>query len=113
MVPDETVDAPCARHLLCAIPAVVFGDPHFITFDGLQYSFNGKGEYTLVSWDKEDLQIQGRTEPGNCKRATFKMSKCLPAIKFRSLMFFHASYSVGHQPKCNQTDVYGHAGEQV
>ncbi|KAK7895287.1 hypothetical protein WMY93_020612 [Mugilogobius chulae] len=43
--------------------AVVFGDPHFLTFDGLSYSFNGKGEYTLVSAEERGLIIQGRTEP--------------------------------------------------
>ncbi|KAF7217070.1 sushi domain-containing protein 2 isoform X1 [Nothobranchius furzeri] len=43
--------------------AVVFGDPHFMTFDGASYSFNGKGEYTLVTSDEKQLQIQGRTEP--------------------------------------------------
>uniref|UniRef100_A0A3B4V535 Sushi domain containing 2 n=1 Tax=Seriola dumerili TaxID=41447 RepID=A0A3B4V535_SERDU len=45
--------------------AVVFGDPHFITFDGVSYSFNGKGEYTLVTSAKRGLTIQGRTEPVN------------------------------------------------
>ncbi|XP_059214649.1 sushi domain-containing protein 2-like [Centropristis striata] len=45
--------------------AVVFGDPHFITFDGVSYSFNGLGEYTLVSSKKKGLTIQGRTEPVN------------------------------------------------
>uniref|UniRef100_A0A3P8SW11 Sushi domain containing 2 n=1 Tax=Amphiprion percula TaxID=161767 RepID=A0A3P8SW11_AMPPE len=43
--------------------AVVFGDPHFITFDGVSYSFNGKGEYTLVTSEETQLVIQGRTEP--------------------------------------------------
>ncbi|XP_074547073.1 sushi domain-containing protein 2-like [Halichoeres trimaculatus] len=45
--------------------AVVFGDPHFITFDGVSYSFNGKGEYTLVYSEEKHLVIQGRTEPVN------------------------------------------------
>lgn len=45
--------------------AVVFGDPHFITFDGVNYSFNGKGEYTLVKSNRTELAIQGRTEPVN------------------------------------------------
>uniref|UniRef100_A0A3Q3JPF9 Sushi domain containing 2 n=1 Tax=Monopterus albus TaxID=43700 RepID=A0A3Q3JPF9_MONAL len=45
--------------------AVVFGDPHFITFDGVSYSFNGKGEYTLVMSAQKQLTIQGRTEPVN------------------------------------------------
>lgn len=43
--------------------AVVFGDPHFITLDGLSYSFNGKGEYTLVYSEVKQLTVQGRTEP--------------------------------------------------
>ncbi|XP_033951669.1 sushi domain-containing protein 2-like isoform X1 [Pseudochaenichthys georgianus] len=45
--------------------AVVFGDPHFITFDGVSYSFNGFGEYTLVTSFAKGLTIQGRTEPVN------------------------------------------------
>ena len=28
--------------------ATVFGDPHVYTFDGLPYTFNGKGEFVLV-----------------------------------------------------------------
>lgn len=50
---------------------MVFGDPHFITFDGVSYSFNGKGEYTLVTSEKNKLTIQGRTEVVKCKTATF------------------------------------------
>ncbi|XP_031133889.1 sushi domain-containing protein 2-like isoform X2 [Sander lucioperca] len=53
--------------------AVVFGDPHFITFDGVSYSFNGNGEYTLVTSAKKRLTIQGRTEPVN--RTTIKATK--------------------------------------
>lgn len=47
---------------------MVFGDPHFITFDGVRYSFNGKGEYTLVTSERKELTIQGRTEPVNGER---------------------------------------------
>ncbi|XP_038589592.1 sushi domain-containing protein 2-like isoform X1 [Micropterus salmoides] len=53
------------RSYLSPSSAVVFGDPHFITFDGVSYSFNGKGEYTLVTSEKKKLTIQGRTEPVN------------------------------------------------
>ena len=41
----------------------MFGDPHFITFDGVTYSFNGKGEYSLVVSESRGLVIQGRTAP--------------------------------------------------
>ncbi|CAH0391044.1 unnamed protein product [Bemisia tabaci] len=42
----------------------VFGDPHFITFDDVQYTFNGKGEFVLVhtNSEKTKLDIQGRFE---------------------------------------------------
>uniref|UniRef100_A0AAY4B758 Sushi domain containing 2 n=1 Tax=Denticeps clupeoides TaxID=299321 RepID=A0AAY4B758_9TELE len=40
----------------------VFGDPHFITFDNVSYTFNGKGEYSLVVAAEKGLLVQGRTE---------------------------------------------------
>ncbi|XP_066592875.1 protein mesh isoform X2 [Prorops nasuta] len=44
--------------------ATVFGDPHIITFDGLPYTFNGKGEFVLVRVNdlRDKLDIQGRFE---------------------------------------------------
>ncbi|KAL1114994.1 hypothetical protein AAG570_007817, partial [Ranatra chinensis] len=44
--------------------ATVFGDPHIITFDDLEYTFNGKGEYVLVhtSTSTHKLDIQARFE---------------------------------------------------
>ncbi|XP_038054969.1 sushi domain-containing protein 2-like [Patiria miniata] len=41
-------------------PAAVFGEPHFITFDGTKYIFNGYGEFTLVSAPGANLTMQGR-----------------------------------------------------
>ncbi|XP_046806151.1 protein mesh [Lucilia cuprina] len=44
--------------------AGVFGDPHFITFDGTQYTFNGLGEFVLsrsVDADQR-FEVQGRFE---------------------------------------------------
>lgn len=42
----------------------VFGDPHFVTFDNLDYTFNGKGEFVLVRSmeEKYGLDVQGRFE---------------------------------------------------
>ncbi|XP_034194646.2 sushi domain containing 2 mesh isoform X1 [Osmia lignaria lignaria] len=44
--------------------ATVFGDPHVVTFDGLEYTFNGKGEFVLVRVNnmKDKLDIQARFE---------------------------------------------------
>ncbi|NXY74058.1 SUSD2 protein, partial [Glareola pratincola] len=42
--------------------ASAFGDPHFLTFDGLNFTFKGHGEYTLVESDLTLLRVQGRTQ---------------------------------------------------
>ena len=44
-----------------------FGDPHMRTLDGYDYTFNGLGEYVLVTIKSEDsvdelFLLQGRTE---------------------------------------------------
>lgn len=46
------------------ISATVFGDPHIVTFDELEYTFNGKGEYVLVhvNSSKAKFDVQGRFE---------------------------------------------------
>ncbi|XP_076249642.1 sushi domain containing 2 mesh [Calliopsis andreniformis] len=44
--------------------ATVFGDPHIVTFDNLEYTFNGKGEFVLlrVNHAKDKLDVQARFE---------------------------------------------------
>lgn len=44
--------------------ATVFGDPHIFTFDGLPYTFNGRGEFVLVKskTDRHKFDVQGRFE---------------------------------------------------
>ena len=46
----------------CGPLGAVFGDPHLITFDGTRYTFNGKGEYSLVVSEAKHFVVQGRTE---------------------------------------------------
>ena len=41
----------------------VIGDPHFITFDGTKYTFNGFGEFTLLRTHSNEFVVQGRMEP--------------------------------------------------
>ena len=40
--------------------ACIYGDPHIITLDGLRYTFNGKGEFTLIETDNNIFTLQGR-----------------------------------------------------
>ena len=42
----------------------MFGDPHIYTFDGMPYTFNGKGEFVLVRANspRVKLDVQGRFE---------------------------------------------------
>ena len=54
-----------------------FGDPHIQTVDGLQYVFNGYGEYFLLKPEnmQEEFCLQARTMPvwdvdGNDQNAT-------------------------------------------
>lgn len=41
--------------------ASAFGDPHFITFDGLNFTFKGLGEYLVLGSKRTSLSVQGRT----------------------------------------------------
>lgn len=42
-----------------------FGDPHLITFDGLRYSFQTVGEFTLVKSNDGKFEVQVRQTPVN------------------------------------------------
>ena len=38
----------------------MYGDPHIVTLDGHKYTFNGKGEYTLIATQDGSFTLQGR-----------------------------------------------------
>ena len=38
----------------------MFGDPHFISFDGSNYTFNGLGEFNVVTVNNPVMTIQTR-----------------------------------------------------
>lgn len=40
--------------------ACVYGDPHIVTLDGHKYTFNGKGEFTMISTADNQFTLQGR-----------------------------------------------------
>ncbi|XP_077806630.1 sushi domain-containing protein 2-like [Macaca mulatta] len=50
--------------------ASAFGDPHFVTFDGTNFTFNGRGEYVLLEAVLTDLRVQARAQPGRMSNGT-------------------------------------------
>ena len=40
----------------------LWGDPHFVTLDGGNYTFNGLGEYTMVNAKNGSFELQARTK---------------------------------------------------
>ncbi|XP_047446815.1 sushi domain-containing protein 2 [Mugil cephalus] len=62
---------------------VVLGDPHFITFDGLRYTFNGKGEYHLVSSPDRGLSVQARTEQVKLKNGSLARATRLSSVAMK------------------------------
>ena len=50
-------------HFFLAHTARNFGDPHFDTFDGLRYTFNGKGEFWLIRTTDDSVNVQVRLTP--------------------------------------------------
>ena len=49
------------------------GDPHFITLDNKNYTFNGLGEYVMLDANNSLFQVQVRTQlaPGDVKATVF------------------------------------------
>ena len=41
----------------------MLGDPHIVTLDGQKYTFNGKGEFTLIGTPDDSFTLQGRMIP--------------------------------------------------
>ncbi|XP_017307425.1 sushi domain-containing protein 2 isoform X2 [Ictalurus punctatus] len=63
--------------------ASVLGDPHFITFDGSTYTFNGKGEYVLLHSPEYQLTVQGRTEPMKSENGSVVMATRLSSVAMK------------------------------
>ncbi|XP_068615523.1 sushi domain-containing protein 2-like [Brachionichthys hirsutus] len=62
---------------------VVLGDPHFITFDGLGYTFNGRGEFYLVSSLDRELTVQVRTDQVKLKNGTLGKATRTSSVAMR------------------------------
>ena len=47
---------------LTSLSGWFYGDPHFVTLDGKNYTFNGVGEYTMVTTVNSTFVLQARTK---------------------------------------------------
>lgn len=65
------------------LAGVVLGNLHFVTFDGLKYTFNGKGEYHLVSAPDRELSVQARTEQVKLKNSTLVKATRLSSLAMK------------------------------
>ncbi len=66
--------------------AAIYGDPHVMTFDGKDYSFNARGEFRLLISTRHNFILQGRFErPPN---ASCKFKVLFLNIKLKSLTKF-------------------------
>uniref|UniRef100_A0A8C5FVH1 Sushi domain containing 2 n=1 Tax=Gadus morhua TaxID=8049 RepID=A0A8C5FVH1_GADMO len=62
---------------------VVIGDGNFVTFDNLEYTFNGRGEYDLVTSPDKELSVQVRTEQVKLKSGALREATRLSSVAMR------------------------------
>ncbi|XP_040859514.1 sushi domain-containing protein 2 [Ochotona curzoniae] len=60
--------------------ASAFGDPHFVTFDGTSFTFNGRGEYVLMEASTTKLRVQARAQPGTMSDGTMARATGLTSV---------------------------------
>ncbi|XP_006875012.1 PREDICTED: sushi domain-containing protein 2 [Chrysochloris asiatica] len=60
--------------------ASAFGDPHFLTFDGANFTFNGRGEYVLLEAGLTQLSVQARAQPGMMSNGSQALGTRLTAV---------------------------------
>ena len=59
--------------MLCLLTGWGFGDPHVLTLDNKNYTFNGLGEYVMLDAKDGFFQLQARTQlaPGDGTATAF------------------------------------------
>lgn len=61
----------------------MWGDPHILTHDGHKYTFNGKGEFTLIQTFNNSFTLQARMEPVNSSLGDDSQATVFTAIVSR------------------------------
>ena len=69
-----------SNHYVLVHKGWFWGDPHLNTLDGRMYTFNGRGEYTLVTLG-EVFELQARTEPVNMNTSATQFTACAMAAQ--------------------------------
>ena len=85
------------------------GDPHLVTLDGRKYTFNGRGEFTLIETSDSSITLQGRMVDITSQNGSNPMATVFSAIAARE----RDSDVVQFQASDNGTIVALVNGEQV
>ncbi|CAC5386536.1 Sushi, nidogen and EGF-like domain-containing protein 1,Alpha-tectorin [Mytilus coruscus] len=59
------------------------GDPHLVTLDGLDYTFNGVGEFTMIQGKDNHLILQARMEQFKDKHGNLKQASVITSVALR------------------------------
>ncbi|XP_053374889.1 mucin-like protein [Mercenaria mercenaria] len=84
-----------------------WGDPHFRTLDGMNFTFNGLGEYTLLQLDTDNVtfELQARTE--RAKKKNGELSYATVFCAFAAKDSSNASVHVELNNAQNGISLYG------
>ena len=66
--------------LINAVASRSYGEPHISTLDGLEYTFNGKGEYTYIETMDGSFVVQCRLEQATGPNGTLVAATLFTAI---------------------------------
>ena len=59
---QDIIDFTNISHIIFLLLGWLWGDPHFVTLDGKNYTFNGLGEYIMTDARDGFFQLQARTK---------------------------------------------------
>uniref|UniRef100_A0A1X7UXG1 AMOP domain-containing protein n=1 Tax=Amphimedon queenslandica TaxID=400682 RepID=A0A1X7UXG1_AMPQE len=68
-------------------PGFIWGDPHFETFDGSTFTFNGVGEYQLIQSSVHELNVQIRLQAYTDRNATVLTAVAIKSASSQLVQF--------------------------